>query len=231
MAWNCTLAPRQRTGNAAVPGGRFAEIVRGGCVIVAFDLMQTLLTDPYREAHEAATGLTWAQFEERRPEGIYHSLERGEIEEEIYWRELRATGLEVDPARFHATRRGGYRWLPGMRELLAECAGYGTVVVASNYPRWIDDVEAESFAALGVRVYASCQFGVRKPDRRFFAALAASEGVTAADLVLVDDAPANVAGLADAGILMTGADEVRARLRAIGALPPADAATPRDSSR
>jgi HAD superfamily hydrolase (TIGR01509 family) len=191
-------------------------------MIVVFDLMQTLVTDPYRAAHEAATGLSWAEFEARRPDGVYHSLERGEIAESEYWQALRDAGIVVDVERFHRTRRAGYRWLPGMRELLAECAGHGPVVVASNYPVWIDDVQAPAFAAQGVRVHASCRLGVRKPDISFFVALAEREGVSVGDLVLVDDAPVNVEGIeraGGAGVTMTGAGPVRDRLVRLGALP------------
>jgi HAD superfamily hydrolase (TIGR01509 family) len=191
-------------------------------VIIAFDLMQTLLTDPYRDAHEAATGLSWAEFEGRRPDGVYHSLELGEIAESKYWQALRDAGIAVDAERFHRTRRAGYRWLPGMRELLVDCAAHGRVVVASNYPVWIDDVKPGAFGAQGVHVHASCRLGARKPDARFFAALAGCEGVTVRELVLVDDVAANVEGIERAGgtgIAMTGADPVRDALVRLGALP------------
>lgn len=190
-------------------------------MIVAWDLMQTLVTDPFREAHEAGTGLSWEQFESRRPNGSYHRLERGEIIEEQYWADLRAHGVDVDVDRFHATRRDGYRWLPGMRKLLRECATAVITVVASNYPDWIADVFPDEFARLGVRCHASWQFGCRKPDPEFFAALAAAEGVPVNELALVDDREENVAELrrlGGRGIHMDSAAGVAAQLRAFGVL-------------
>ena len=54
---------------------------RGSAPVLVFDVMDTLLTDPYREAHKAATGRGFAEFESLRPEGVYHAFERGEIGE------------------------------------------------------------------------------------------------------------------------------------------------------
>jgi HAD superfamily hydrolase (TIGR01509 family) len=190
-------------------------------VLIAFDLMDTLLSDPYRSAHEQATGLTYEEFEKRRPEGFYHRMERGEIEEETYWSALREAGVAFDAEAFHRTRRAGYAWLEGMRELLAECAAAHRTVIASNYPDWIEEIARDLVPDPKPEIFASCRLGVRKPSERFFHLLCEKTGVTPQELVLIDDQQANtdaVERLGGLGIPFESAKATRARLIERGVL-------------
>jgi putative hydrolase of the HAD superfamily len=189
-------------------------------MLVAFDLMDTLITDPYRAAHEAATGMPFDAFELVRPDGVYHALERGEIPEAEYWRRLTECGIAVSSERFHEVRRSGYRWLPGMRLLVRECARLHRVVVASNYPDWIDELRREHLG--DIDSYVSYECGVRKPDPAFFAGLCTTFRASPADLVLVDDKPENCAAvelLGGAGIVFTDVASTREELARVGVLP------------
>ena len=188
--------------------------------VVVFDVMDTLLHDPYREAHEAATGLAWETFDLLRPEEAYHALERSAIDEPTYWRTLREAGIRVDVERFHAVRRDGYAWLPGMRELLDDTVAKHRVVLASNYPAaWIDDVRATFFDGRRVEFCGSCQLGARKPGPRFFERIAGRLGLRPATTVLVDDVAANVRAAVAAGwmgVLHRDPRGTRAALDALG---------------
>jgi HAD superfamily hydrolase (TIGR01509 family) len=188
--------------------------------VVAFDIMDTLLHDPYREAHEAATGLSFERFESVRPEGAYHALERSEIDESRYWEALRGAGISVDVGRFHAIRRIGYDWLPGMRELLRETAARYRVILASNYPAgWIADVHRRFFQGNQVEVCGSCDLGVRKPSREFFDGMVDRFGLEPTTIVLVDDSALNIDGAVAAGwqgVRYRDALETREALRALG---------------
>jgi HAD superfamily hydrolase (TIGR01509 family) len=189
-------------------------------MLVAFDLMDTLVTDPYRAAHEAATGMTFEAFERVRPDGVYHALERGDIGEDEYWRRLADCGITVSSETFHDVRRGGYRWLPGMRDLVRDCARSHRVVVASNYPDWIEDVRRDLLD--DIECYASYHCGVRKPEPEFFTCLCAAYDVPVTELVLVDDKPENCAAvdaLGGTGVVFTGEAAARAALRRAGVLP------------
>lgn len=187
---------------------------------VAFDLMDTVLRDPYREALEAATGLSLADLLERRPPNAYPAFERGEITEDEYWASWDRAGLAVDPDAFHAVRRGGYRWLPGMRELLDDLAGSVRRVAASNYPNWVDDLTSTGLLADRFdEVVASVHLGVRKPDAGFYTGLLGRLGLGADEVFFVDDRPANVAAARAAGITAVefdGAEALRAALRDLG---------------
>jgi HAD superfamily hydrolase (TIGR01509 family) len=169
-------------------------------LVVVFDVMDTLLHDPYREAYEGATGLTFDAFESLHTEPAYRALERSEIDDATYWSIVRDSGADVDEGRFHAIRRAGYRWLPGMQDLLDRSAARHRVILSSNYPAtWIADVRTRWFDDRQVEVCGSCELGVCKPERQFFDRLRDRFGLDPARTVLVDDSVRNVDGAVAAG--------------------------------
>lgn len=154
--------------------------------------MDTVVRDPYREALEAATGLPVSELFSRRDRSAYPALERGELTEAGYWATYAAAGVEVDVAAFHAARRAGYRWLPGMRALLDDLDGVVRRVVASNYPAWIEEVTATFLDGVFDDVHASCHLGARKPEEAFFVRLLDRLDAGARDVAFVDDREVNV---------------------------------------
>lgn len=190
--------------------------------VVAFDIMDTLLHDPYRAALRAATGLELRDLRGRRDPALYPAFERGELTEEEYWAGHREAGLDVDPEAFHRVRRAGIRWLPGMRELLADLQGRVRRVTASNYPVWIEELATGPLAGHLDEVLASHHLGARKPDQGFYVRLLERLGVDASEVAFVDDREENVAAAAVAGMTahrFVDADGVRAWLTdlAVGA--------------
>jgi HAD superfamily hydrolase (TIGR01509 family) len=188
--------------------------------VVVFDVMDTLLRDPYRDAYEAATGLSFDTFVSVNPEVVYRALERSEIDEPSYWKSLRQAGVPVDVDRFHATRRSGYRWLPGMRELLHEAAARHRVILSSNYPAaWIADVRSRFFHDVPADVCGSCELGLCKPARGYFDRMADRFDLDPTRTVLVDDSALNVAGAVEAGwhgVPYRDAQDTREALDALG---------------
>jgi HAD superfamily hydrolase (TIGR01509 family) len=159
---------------------------------IAFDLMDTVVRDPYREALVAATGLPLEELFRRRSPGAYPALERGELDEAAYWAVFADAGITVDPDRFHEVRREGTRWIAGMRELLDDLAGVVVRATASNYPDWIDELVDGPLAGRFERVLASCHLGARKPDDAFFERLLDALELEADAVLFVDDRPTNV---------------------------------------
>lgn len=181
--------------------------------------MDTVVRDPYREALEAATGRSLRELLRLRDAGVYPAFERGELTEQQYWAAYGEAGLEVDVDVFHHTRRTGYRWLPGMRELLDDLAGKVQRIAASNYPIWIEELADGLLVGRFERVLASHHLGVRKPEPAFFEALLAETRLPAAQVLFVDDRPGNVEGACAVGMrghVFVDADDLRARLRAEG---------------
>jgi len=202
-------------GTSTVPGGRRQQVI-------VFDVMGTLLRDPYREAYEFATGLTFEAFESVRPEGAYHALERSEIDESAYWEALRDAGIPVDVGRFHRIRRAGYEWLPGMQELLEETAARHRVIIASNYPAgWIAEVHTRFFRSIQAEVCGSWELHVRKPSLEFYDRMVGWFGLEPATTVLIDDSEPNIEGAVGAGwqgVRYRDAARTREALGALGIL-------------
>lgn len=190
---------------------------------VFFDLMGTVIYDPYLEALEAATGMdVRATFKVRNPHS-WPQFELGVIDEaEFVRRFFAAPGADhrFDLEAFNRVRREGYRFLPGMAELLEELDGRVDRYVASNYPVWIEEMSASfDFPRLFEGVYASCHLGVRKPDPAFFAAMLDDLELPPDRCLFVDDRPANVAAAEDVGLqghLFAGSDALRQRLADAG---------------
>jgi HAD superfamily hydrolase (TIGR01509 family) len=168
--------------------------------VVAFDLMDTVVRDPFREALEVATGLGLRELFERRDPTVYPAFERGEIDEAAYWAHYAAAGIAVDPEAFHRTRREGIAFLPGMAELLDDLAGQVVRVTASNYPVWVEELARDHLGGRFERIIASCHLGVRKPERGFFERLVEQLEVSADEVCFVDDRHDNVEAARQAGL-------------------------------
>lgn len=160
--------------------------------IVAFDVMDTLVVDPFREALEAATGRPLAELFARRDAAAYPAFERGELDEPGYWAAFTRAGIDVDPEVFHRVRRAGIALLPGMGALLDDLAGVVVRATASNYPVWIGELARDHLEGRIDRLLASCHLGVRKPEPGFYTALLAALEADAHEVCFVDDRADNV---------------------------------------
>ena len=191
-----------------------------GVAVVAFDLMDTLVRDPFREALTAATGCSLQELFSRRDADVYPAFERGEIDEATYWASYPRAGIEVDPDRFHHVRRSGTTWLPGMRELVVDvrAAGVG-VVVASNYPHWLAEHADGLLSGLVDDVVGSYQLGARKPDEAFYTRLLDRLDADPVQVAFVDDRASNLDGASAVGLPTVAAGDaatVRAELVSLG---------------
>lgn len=170
-------------------------------VVVAFDLMDTLVHDPFREALLAATGLPAEVLFRKRDASAYPAFERGEIDEATYWSTFVAAGIPVDPDRFHEVRRARTRWLPGMRSLALQVRAAGCrVVVASNYPHWLAEHRDGLLTGVADDVIGSHDLGVRKPDEAFYRALVGRVDVRPEEVLFVDDRETNLDGARRVGL-------------------------------
>lgn len=210
---------RKGTAGSQRPNGTMSRMLDA----VFFDLMGTVVYDPYLEALEAATGMEiTAAFKVRDPDS-WPQFELGAIDEAEFVRRFFAdpdAGRRFDLGAFNRVRRQGYRFLPGMKKLLEELEGTVQRYVASNYPVWIEEMGATfEFERLFEGVYASCHLGLRKPDPAFYAAVLADSGHAAHRCLFVDDRRDNVSAALAAGMqghVFTGAEDLRQRLAADG---------------
>lgn len=193
--------------------------------VVLLDLMGTLVHDPYREALAAGIGAPLASLGERAVAfRRWPAFERGELDEPGYWASVRDGGVPFDAEAFHEVRRAGTVPLPGVPALLDDLGGVVRRVVASNYPRWIDDVVPRVLGDRVDDVVASCDLGARKPDEAFYVGALRRADVAPGEALFVDDRPENVAAAEALGVaahLFVDASELRAWLVARGVEVPA----------
>jgi FMN hydrolase / 5-amino-6-(5-phospho-D-ribitylamino)uracil phosphatase len=214
------LPERGRPGAWIPPSCQTGRVLSAVC----FDLMDTVLYDPYREALRAATGLEPAELAGVKDPTCWPSFELGEIDEaEFAERFFTAPGQRLDLVAFNDARRAHYRFLPGVERLLGLLQGRVDLHLASNYPVWIDElIERFDLATRFDGVWASHELGVRKPDPQFFERLLDKVGHPAQRCLFVDDRKINCRAAAEAGFAVhhfTGVEALESALRADGVLP------------
>lgn len=186
---------------------------------VCFDLMDTLVVDPFREALEAGARMAFDEVLACRDPDAWPAFESGQIDERRFWHRLLPDG-SFDGEAFTAARQRGYRLVPGMRPLLDELDGQVARWIASNYPMWIEEVlDRFSLRQRLEGATVSYREGVRKPQPAFFDRLTEQLGLPPSRCLLVDDRVVNCESAERAGLRahpFDGVEGLRRRLRAEG---------------
>jgi HAD superfamily hydrolase (TIGR01509 family) len=193
--------------------------------VILFDLMGTVVYDPYLEALQAATQMDLATTFRARDPRCWPDFELGAIDEAEFVRRFfpdPEPGQAFDIAAFNDARRSGYAFLPGMEEILTGLEGRVARYVASNYPVWIEELRsAFRLERYFEGFYASCYLGLRKPDPAFFSAILDDLDVPADRCLFIDDRAGNCDAAAALGMAVhhfSAAADLQARLQASGLL-------------
>src|SRR5262245_26964066 len=105
--------------------------------ILLFDVMDTLVHEPFYREMPAFFGMTLAELKEAKHPAAWIEFELGRTSEAEFLGSFFRDGRDFDRAGFVRTVRESYRWLPGMQELLADLRARGFAIHAlSNYPEW-----------------------------------------------------------------------------------------------
>ena len=192
--------------------------------ILLFDVMGTLVHDPFYEDVPAFFGTTLARLIEDKHPSAWLRFELGEIDEAELERIFFADGRTYDHAGMKAAMQAAYAWLPGMEELLSALheAGY-EMHALSNYPEWWRLIEEKLAPGRFLEwSFVSCDLGVRKPDSEAYGKPVARLDVAASDCLFVDDRTVNVEAARREGldaILFQGADDLERELGVRGVTP------------
>ena len=192
---------------------------------ILFDLMGTVIYDPYLEALQAATGMSLATTFRARDPNCWPEFELGAIDEAEFVRRFfpdPEPGQEFDITAFNRVRREGYAFLPGMEEVLTALQGVTNRYVASNYPVWIEELRAAfALERYFEGFYASCYLGFRKPDPAFFTALLDDLHLPAGRCLFIDDRRTNCDAAAEVGLTVhhfEDAERLKRDLAALGVI-------------
>ncbi len=197
--------------------------------VILFDLMDTLVEDPYHRMFDRDFPI--ALFRRWKDRLSFEEFERGEISEAEFFRRyyLPATPPEVrallpKPRRLKKEMFRFIRPLPGMVELARALSArpLTSVGIASNYSEWYEHVLAlrPELRSLARYLFFSCELGIRKPHPQYYeritAALRSAGAIgSAGQIVLIDDREVNVAAAREAGwvaLRFSSAEETRGDL-------------------
>ncbi|MBW1760126.1 MAG: HAD family phosphatase [Deltaproteobacteria bacterium] len=191
--------------------------------IVLWDVMGTLVHDPFFVEMPEFFGTTFdAMFEAKHP-SAWMEFELGQRSEEDFLESFFADGRDFDRRGFVRTVRSSYRWLPGVEELLAELGEAGCTMHAfSNYPVWYRLIEERlKLSRFLDWTFVSCITGLRKPDPAAYTHVLSKLRVPAERCVFVDDRNSNCEAARQCGIRslrFDGVGPLRASLRDAGVL-------------
>lgn len=137
----------------------------------------------------------------------------------FHLRFLAATGTDVPLGAFRAAFLGAVRERPALYDLVASLPRDLVVgVLSNNVPELCDTVRNDPRLARVDAFVFSNEIGVRKPDKRAFAALTAALDVAPEATAFVDDNSDNIAAceaLGFTGLLVDSAAGFAARWRAV----------------
>ncbi len=190
-----------------------------------FDVMGTLVYEPFFEHVPAALGMTLEALLSQKHPSAWVEFELGAIDEDELRRKFFADGRAYPHERMKQAMVDAYAWLDGVEALLAElCARGHELHLLSNYPCWYRLIEEK----LGLGRYASwsfvsCHTRVRKPDPEAYLGAARALGAEPSQLIFVDDRGINCKAAAALGIdaiRFSDAPALRAALEQRGLLGP-----------
>jgi HAD superfamily hydrolase (TIGR01509 family) len=194
--------------------------------LLAFDLMDTVVTDPFlpvlrRLGQGAAT-----QLLESLDSSAWIDFELGRIDEpqflgRLFHRPPPHSGISA--AVLRDAIFDGYAFVGGMEALLEELRSAGSRLwVLSNYPPWAELVRSRLRLDRYFDGYAvSYQIGARKPDPAAYLGLCRQCQVAPERCLLIDDRLTNVEGARRVGmpaLHFDGAEALRRELVARGTL-------------
>lgn len=173
-------------------------------VILLWDVMSTLVYDPYMQELPAFFNTTWQALLARKHPTAWIDFELGHItEQEFFSTFLPDLGAPIDPDAFHAMLHDAYHFLPGIEALLEELCAIDTIAMhtLSNYPVWYRIIEQKlGLSRFMSWTFVSCHTGSRKPDPSIYLHAAQALDVTPSRCVFIDDRGSNCKAAVNAGM-------------------------------
>jgi HAD superfamily hydrolase (TIGR01509 family) len=182
-----------------------------------FDVMATLVHEPFYEAVPAALGTTLDELLPQLRRGAWVEFEHGACDEATFLSRFYADGRCFDHAALKAGMVAAYAWLDGVEQILADLRAAGHAMhLLSNYPEWYQLIEDKlQLSRYADWTFVSCKTGVRKPDPEAYLGAARTLDATPETLLFIDDREVNCQAARDVGmdaILFEDAASLRAQL-------------------
>ncbi|KAF3788585.1 hypothetical protein EJ110_NYTH19048 [Nymphaea thermarum] len=170
--------------------------------ILLFDVMDTIVRDPFYEDVPAFFGMPMKELLEAKHPTAWGEFEEGLINESELASKFFKDGRPLDLQGLKDCMRHGYSYLSGMQMLLQNLKESGYEMHAfTNYPVWYMLIEEElKLSAYLNWTFCSCFTGKRKPDAHAYLEAIKQLGVHSSDCIFIDDRIVNVKAAANAGM-------------------------------
>lgn len=188
-----------------------------------WDVMSTLIYDPFMVELPGFFGMSFKQLIEDKDAHAWPAFERGELDEDEFWRRFFKDRRAVDAQGLRQTLKQAYAFEPGMEALLEELKAKGYQMhTMTNYPSWWRLIEDKLALSRYVQwSFISCQQGLRKPQAAAYERAAELAGVSPTQCLFIDDRESNceaARGVGMEALRYEGASALRAQLGAMGLL-------------
>nr|GME19150.1 flavin mononucleotide hydrolase 1, chloroplatic [Ipomoea batatas] len=169
--------------------------------ILLFDVMDTLVRDPFYQDVPAFFRMPMKELLEIKHPTAWIEFEKGLIDEAELERKFFKDGRSFDMEGLKNCMRKGYSYIEGVKELLSVLKANGYEIHAfTNYPIWYKMIEEKLKLSKYLSwTFCSCIMGKRKPELDFYLDVLKHLNVEPASCIFVDDRLKNVEAAIEAG--------------------------------
>ncbi|KAL9426925.1 hypothetical protein AB3S75_033663 [Citrus x aurantiifolia] len=171
--------------------------------ILLFDIMDTIVRDPFYHDVPAFFGMSMKELIECKHPNAWIEFEMGMISEMELARKFFKDGRPFDLEGLKICMKKGYSYLDGVEELLHELKQNNYEMHAfTNYPIWYETIEDKLKISTYLSwTFCSCVIGKRKPDPDFYLEVLRQLKVHPANCIFIDDRIRNVEAAVEVGIV------------------------------
>jgi FMN hydrolase / 5-amino-6-(5-phospho-D-ribitylamino)uracil phosphatase len=170
--------------------------------ILLFDVMGTLVVDPFFAQIPAFFELSWQEFLQKKHPTAWVEFEYGQLEAHAYYEKMFSEQRKVDNMALESMLFDSYCWIDGMEECVKQLHGAGYELHAfSNYPVWYQIIERKLQLSRYLSwTFVSCNIRQRKPDPEAYRHVLSVLQVPGEECVFVDDRSVNCHAAEQLGI-------------------------------
>lgn len=178
------------------------ENVKRKLPILLFDIMDTIVRDPFYHDVPAFFGMSMKELIECKHPTAWIEFEKGLISEMELARKFFKDGRPFDLEGLKICMKRGYSYLDGVEELLHELKQNNYEMHAfTNYPIWYEIIEDKLKISTYLSwTFCSCVIGKRKPDLNFYLEVLRQLKVDPGNCIFIDDRTRNVEAAVEVGI-------------------------------
>ncbi|KAI9078403.1 hypothetical protein K1719_039622 [Acacia pycnantha] len=170
--------------------------------ILLFDIMDTVVRDPFYHDVPAFFGMTLKELIECKHPNAWMEFEKGIIDEMELASKFFKDGRLFDLEGLKYCMKSGYSYVEGIEELLFDLKQNNYEMHAfTNYPIWYQLIEDKLKLSKYLSwTFCSCTNGKRKPDPEFYMEVLGQLRVDPSNCIFMDDRMKNVEAAIELGI-------------------------------